>query len=67
MEVDFRSRLLAFRGAGGEPHSYVSLLSVSPVKMQWRGQDSNGLEWRLIVRPERATSTCMFLFIKKHP
>ncbi|WP_153237495.1 hypothetical protein [Fictibacillus phosphorivorans] len=29
--VDFRSRLLAFHGAGAEPHSYVSLLSVSAV------------------------------------
>ncbi len=33
MVVDFRSRLLAFRGAGGEPQFYVSLLSVSPARL----------------------------------
>jgi hypothetical protein len=34
--VDFRSRLLAFRGAGGEPHSYVSRISVSPAHLSRR-------------------------------
>jgi hypothetical protein len=35
-EVDLRSRLLAFRGAGGEPHSYVSRISVSLASLSRR-------------------------------
>jgi hypothetical protein len=34
--VDFRSRLLAFHGAGGEPHSNASHLSVSPARLSRR-------------------------------
>lgn len=30
--VDFHSKLLAFRGASGEPNSFVSLLSVSSAR-----------------------------------
>ncbi|KZE64905.1 hypothetical protein AWM68_09665 [Fictibacillus phosphorivorans] len=34
--VDFHSRCFAFRGAGGEPHSIISFLSVSPVRLSRR-------------------------------
>jgi hypothetical protein len=49
--VDLRSRLLAFRGAGGEPHWSYAPLSVSPVPLipqESRTFRSNQLQWSTV-------------------
>jgi len=53
--VDFRSRLLAFRGAGGEPHLYVSLLSVSPARLSRRTRKAPAAS-------HRTKKMCFFIF-----
>jgi hypothetical protein len=48
--VDFRFRMLAFRGAGGEPHSYVSLLLV--------GTDQTASAFRTARLSRRSLAPC---------